>query len=178
MILSQQEQELCEFLRIHPQAHGLRYGDAASRSLQQILFKSLVGDNDQYMRLLFPRGPPSLDSKWNLREAQGAVEGTEYTEAARGKPCGHIFKCGEVTYRCKTCSIDDTCVLCSKCYDASDHPGHMVYVNISPGNSGCCDCGDAEAWRIPVNCAIHTERSNVSSNRLGKQREPAGLPLD
>jgi E3 ubiquitin-protein ligase UBR1 len=57
---------------------------------------------------------------------------------------------------CRTCSLDDSCVLCSKCFDASDHAGHVVLVLISPGNSGCCDCGDAEAWRLPVKCAIHT----------------------
>lgn len=25
---------------------------------------------------------------------------------------------------------------------------------------GCCDCGDAEAWRVPVKCAIHTSTND------------------
>jgi E3 ubiquitin-protein ligase UBR1 len=32
----------------------------------------------------------------------------------------------------------------------------MVLIQVSPGNSGCCDCGDKEAWKIEVNCSIHT----------------------
>ena len=63
----------------------------------------------------------------------------------------------------RTCSLDDTCVLCSKCFESSDHDGHTVFVSVSPGNSGCCDCGDPEAWRIPVKCAIHTPTGDTSS---------------
>jgi len=63
----------------------------------------------------------------------------------------------------RTCSLDDVCVLCSKCFESSDHDGHTVFVSVSPGNSGCCDCGDAEAWRIPVKCAIHTPIGDSSS---------------
>ncbi|KAI9767416.1 MAG: hypothetical protein M1840_005645 [Geoglossum simile] len=51
----------------------------------------------------------------------------------------------------------------------------MVFVNISPGNSGCCDCGDLEAWRIPVKCAIHTELHGQSKDVPGKAREPPPL---
>lgn len=126
---------------------------------------------------MFPEGSRAPKSCWNLRQAQGAVDGAEYTEAARGKACGHIFKTGEATYRCKTCSADETCVLCSRCYDSSDHTGHMVYIAISPGNSGCCDCGDAEAWRLPVHCTIHSEHS-AQSKSAGKSKEPQGLPPD
>ncbi|KAI9824858.1 MAG: hypothetical protein M1832_001463 [Thelocarpon impressellum] len=157
MILSPQERLLCQSLRHLPRLHGYRYDAAAERALLETLFRSLAGHDDQHLRLLFPDGPPTGPAaRWSLREAQGAVEGAEYGPAGRGKPCGHIFKNGEATYRCKTCSIDDTCVLCSRCFDASDHAGHMLFVSISLGNSGCCDCGDQEAWRLPVNCAVHT----------------------
>jgi E3 ubiquitin-protein ligase UBR1 len=44
----------------------------------------------------------------------------------------------------------------------------MIFINISGGNAGCCDCGDAEAWRLPVNCAIHTEGH-------GKGKQPTGI---
>ena len=175
MLISDQEQRLCRLLRDLPAEHNNRYGKEAIQALQRLLFRSLVNNNDQYLSILFNNQVPKERENWILQEAQGAADGAEYTEAARGKPCGHIFKSGEATYRCKTCTLDDTCVLCSRCFEASDHLGHMVYVSISPGNSGCCDCGDVEAWKLPVNCAIH---SAGGSNASGKRKEPARLPKD
>ena len=177
MIFSPQEKHLCQRLRDLPSLHQYRYTPAAHNAVLETLFWSLANNNDDYFRRLFPQGPPSSSTgRWCLREAQGAVDGAEYGPAAQGKPCGHIFKNGEATYRCKTCSIDDTCVLCSKCFDSSDHSDHMIFVSISPGNSGCCDCGDLEAWRLPVNCAIHTA---VPAHMEGLDRNStvdAGLP--
>lgn len=176
MLVSLQEQDLCRHLRELPRRHNYRYTEDATRELQQILFHSLAG-RDEYLSLFFPNGPPTDPAKtWSLRDAQGAVEGAEYTEAARGKPCGHIFKSGEATYRCKTCTADDTCVLCARCFDASDHDGHQVYVSVSPGNSGCCDCGDDEAWVRPVHCNIHTASSTFESKSDGKATEGSALP--
>lgn len=178
MLVSLQEQELCRHLRELPRRHNYRYTDSATRELQQILFHSLAG-RAEYLPLFFPDGPPSdPDQPWSLSDAQGAVDGAEYTEAARGKPCGHIFKSGEATYRCKTCTADDTCVLCARCFDASDHDGHQVYVSVSPGNSGCCDCGDDEAWVRPVHCNIHTGSTTSEAKSAGKARETPALPDD
>lgn len=176
MILHSRERRLCQVLRDLPVKSDYRYNGAVSRALKQVLFRSLVGNNDNYLRNLFQGNLPRNHQEWSLRKAQGMVEGVEYTEAARGKACGHIFRNGEATYRCKTCMVDDTCVLCSRCYQSSDHEGHTVTLNISPGNSGCCDCGDSEAWRIPVNCAIHA--ANSSSNAAGKKKQHAELPED
>ncbi|OAG03734.1 uncharacterized protein CC84DRAFT_1149356 [Paraphaeosphaeria sporulosa] len=178
MLVSLQEQELCRHLRELPRRHNYRYTEDATRELKQILFESLAG-RGEFLPLLFPNGPPTdPEQPWSLRDAQGAVEGAEYTEAARGKPCGHIFKSGEATYRCKTCTADDTCVLCARCFDASDHDGHQVYVSVSPGNSGCCDCGDDEAWVRPVHCNIHTASSTPESDSTsaGKAKEGSALP--
>lgn len=173
--MTTQERQLCEFLRDLPHRYKNRYTESASRDLLYNLFWSLAGGEEKHMKLFFPEGQRPITGPWKLRQAQGAIDGAEYTEAARGKACGHIFKNGEATYRCKTCSADDTCVLCSKCYDSSDHTGHMVYIQISPGNSGCCDCGDPEAWRLPIHCSIHTERDH-ESKKEGKTREAAALP--
>jgi E3 ubiquitin-protein ligase UBR1 len=173
--MTTQEAQLCEFLRDLPRRFKHRYTESASKDLLYSLFWSLAGGREEHMRLFFPEGKRPTTGTWKLREAQGAVDGAEYTEAARGKACGHIFKSGEATYRCKTCSADDTCVLCSRCYDSSDHTGHMVYIQISPGNSGCCDCGDPEAWRLPIHCSIHTERGH-EFKKEGKTREAASLP--
>jgi len=168
MLLTSRERELCEVLRDLPERFTYRYTTQASQAVQQVLFKSLLAGDEQYLRALFRGRLPQQDKEWCLQEAQGIREGAEYTEAARGKPCGHIFKFGEATYRCRTCTLDDTCVLCSRCFDASDHTDHLVNVSISPGNSGCCDCGDQEAWRIPVHCIIHDAKM---SSTAGKKKQ-------
>ncbi|KAF3906006.1 hypothetical protein ABW21_db0204622 [Orbilia brochopaga] len=149
---------LTRVLRDLPLVSQYRYTDDARLRLLEELFASLAGNHREHIKLFFPNGVPLRNGRgyWNLSHAQGAVEGAEYGPAARGKPCGHIFKNGEATYRCKTCSLDETSVLCAKCFESSDHRGHSVFVSISPGNSGCCDCGDSEAWRRDVKCAIHT----------------------
>ncbi|KAK3336220.1 hypothetical protein B0T19DRAFT_32995 [Cercophora scortea] len=173
--MSTQEQQLCLFLLEMPARHKYRYTDEASRDLLSTLFWCLAG-REEHMKLFFPQGGPPRFGNIKLKEAQGAVEGAEYTEAARGKACGHIFKQGEASYACRTCSADDTCCLCSKCFDATDHTNHMVRISISPGNSGCCDCGDAEAWKKPVFCTIHSVWEGDRSK--GKGKAPAGLPED
>jgi E3 ubiquitin-protein ligase UBR1 len=127
--MTTQEQQLCQFLMELPARHKYRYTDEASRELLSNLFWCMMGGRPDYMNLLFPRGGgPARGGTLKLGEAQGAVEGAEYTEAARGKACGHIFKGGEATYACKTCSADDTCCLCSKCFDATDHTHHPLGV--------------------------------------------------
>ncbi|KAI0890602.1 uncharacterized protein GGS22DRAFT_15740 [Annulohypoxylon maeteangense] len=172
--LSTQELQLCQHLIELPRRYGYRYDEAASRDLLYNLFWSMAGGRPENLRLFFPDGKLTPKSTLKLREAQGAVDGAEYTEAARGKACGHIFRAGEASYSCKTCSTDDTCCLCSKCFNATDHAGHMVRISISPGNSGCCDCGDPEAWKTPMFCTIHSEREDDRSK--GKGKEVAGLP--
>ncbi|PTB78148.1 hypothetical protein M440DRAFT_1372473 [Trichoderma longibrachiatum ATCC 18648] len=172
--LSTQEQQLCQLLADLPARFAHRYTEEASRELLTSLFWSLAGGNHEYMRLLFPEGRPSDSLK--LSDAQGAVEGAEYTEAARGKRCGHIFKPGEASYMCRTCGTDETCCLCSRCFDATDHTGHMVRIQLSVGNSGCCDCGDDEAWKTPLYCTIHSDV--VPGSHTDTPRVPESLPED
>ncbi len=79
-----------------------------------------------------------------------AFEGTQEKDY-----CGVIFLKGDVVYSCKDCGIDNTCVMCALCYKNSCHENHDVSFHISEGN-GVCDCGDLEAWKIPLNCKMHT----------------------
>ena len=72
----------------------------------------------------------------------------------RPRPCGYIFRRGDIAWNCRTCQSDSTCVLCDSCFHASDHEGHEVYFHrTSPG--GCCDCGDIEAWKPEGCCPAH-----------------------
>src|SRR5690349_16435509 len=125
------DRKLCRALCDLPRQHSYRYDQKAQNALLEILFRSLTNDRSDYLATLFPQGfPPS----YRLQDAQGAVKEAEYTAAARGHPCGHIFKQGEVSYHCTTCADDDTCVLCARCFDSSDHDGHQVHISPSMGN--------------------------------------------
>ena len=73
------------------------------------------------------------------------------------RPCGYVFKRNDIAWNCRTCQSDATCVICDSCFHASDHEGHEVYFHrTSPG--GCCDCGDAEAWKSEGCCPKHRPR--------------------
>jgi E3 ubiquitin-protein ligase UBR1 len=163
------DHKLGKALRDLPYKFSNRYHEDARHALLEMLFRALTNDRPDYLSALFPAGFPK---SYKLKDAQGKTERAEYTEAARGHPCGHIFKQGEATYHCMTCTDDATCVLCSRCFDASDHEGHQFHISASAGNSGCCDCGDLEAWKRPVKCAIHTASEET------KKEQPSPLPLD
>jgi len=40
------------------------------------------------------------------------------------------------------------------CFKNSNHEGHKVIIKKAYG--GCCDCGDAEAWKKSGFCTKHT----------------------
>jgi len=70
------------------------------------------------------------------------------------RPCGYVFKRGDIAWNCRTCQTDPTCVICDTCFRNSNHEGHEVYFHrTTPG--GCCDCGDAEAWKSSGCCPLH-----------------------
>ena len=170
--ISEEERFLNRILLEQPHTYENRFTTAADRNLRQILFRSLAAQREEYLPLFFPNGLPADQSeKWSLRSAQGAVDGAEYTASAKGTACGHIFKSGESTYHCKTCAADDTCVLCSRCFESSDHEGHMVFISVSPGNSGCCDCGDREAWKRKYHARYILREP---SRNMGVVRDRAG----
>ena len=170
-MFSDLERRLCKALCDHPSRFANRYKPAARDALLEILFRSLTNDRADYLSGVFPNGfPPS----YKLQDAQGIEECAEYSAAAKGHPCGHVFKQGEASYHCMTCTDDNTCVLCSRCFDSSDHEGHQFTISISGGNSGCCDCGDMEAWKKPVNCAIHSLTDQYAEPGL----QPSKLPSD
>lgn len=73
---------------------------------------------------------------------------------SRRRPCGYVFRRGDIAWNCRTCQTDGTCVLCDECFRNSDHKGHdVLFHRTSPG--GCCDCGDPEAWAVEGCCDKH-----------------------
>lgn len=73
--------------------------------------------------------------------------------------CNHRFARNELIFHCKDCAVDETCVLCSKCFQKSDHFGHRVRYYLSQGSGGSCDCGESESWKTPLSCPNHCAAS-------------------
>ena len=69
--------------------------------------------------------------------------------------CDRIFLSGDIIYHCLTCTDDETCVLCSDCFNKEMHRNHEYSYYISSGIGGCCDCGDKESWNVDINCLNH-----------------------
>ncbi|OBA24743.1 zf-UBR-domain-containing protein, partial [Hanseniaspora valbyensis NRRL Y-1626] len=70
-----------------------------------------------------------------------------------GRNCGKGFNQGQPIYRCQECGMDDTCVLCFRCFNPNDHIGHHIMVHTTDDNtSGICDCGDGDAWKSELHC--------------------------
>lgn len=81
----------------------------------------------------------------SLRNAAG--------DGATSGVCGRVWKQDELAYKCKTCERDPTCVVCVPCFRGGNHEGHDFAMIRTAG--GCCDCGDAQAWRPEGFCKSH-----------------------
>ncbi|KAJ3304518.1 hypothetical protein HDV03_002727 [Kappamyces sp. JEL0829] len=71
-------------------------------------------------------------------------------------PCGHVFKKGEIIYRCIDCGLDSTCVMCMRCFKASQHHTHNTNLHYSQGT-----------------CSIHC---NVPGDKLESGSDAQPLP--
>lgn len=99
-------------------------------------------------------------------EGDGKNPLASLTDEATLGTCGHMFKMGEPVYRCLTCGLDETCVLCARCFHSS-HDGltdHDTDMHVSSGVGGCCDCGDLEAWKVDLNCKFHS--SSITADKF------------
>lgn len=114
--------------------------------LRDILFK-VATVNGKYIDWLSDTGIPTKDIKpenWIAHDE---------THSHYGRPCVRKLRRGEPTYRCLTCGLDETCVLCKYCYNEADHVGHNIFVKIGHrDDGGICDCGDHEAWKTQLHC--------------------------
>ncbi|KDN52254.1 hypothetical protein K437DRAFT_243984 [Tilletiaria anomala UBC 951] len=110
------------------------------------------------------RGNVNVSSQGLGASSKAFSLGPEYGPDRKGMPCGHIFREGEAIYRCRDCGHDDTCVQCAPCFNVSNHQGHDIVFSISSDSTGCCDCGDDEAWNKPLGCKYHQSDVYVPSS--------------
>ena len=67
--------------------------------------------------------------------------------------CGTVWGKNVLAYRCRTCESDPTCVICVPCFQNGNHKDHDYSILETGG--GCCDCGDATAWKPQGFCSRH-----------------------
>ncbi|KAK6884920.1 E3 ubiquitin-protein ligase UBR1 [Candida tropicalis] len=136
-----------------------------STGIQHYIFKVLyysATDDGEYLQSLFPN--ISNDEAYHITNIYDVPVTTDQKEPfykqvksdythPPDKACARPFAEGEKVYRCSDCGFDETCVLCSYCFNENDHLNHNVTAYTSRGNSGgICDCGDEEAFTQPLNC--------------------------
>ncbi|KAJ1844046.1 E3 ubiquitin-protein ligase ubr1, partial [Coemansia sp. RSA 2703] len=92
-------------------------------------------------------------------------------------PSWPLFSASLIGFTCRNCSMDDTCVLCTRCFQATDHTGHDTSFSVNSGTGGCCDCGDPEAWKIPLRCRHHSSFEELEEVGLDPIISSAGAPF-
>lgn len=65
------------------------------------------------------------------------------------------FRRPSAHFNIRDCALDDSCVMCARCFHATRHENHNVSFYIAQQSGGCCDCGDQEAWQYPIGCPYH-----------------------
>ncbi|KAE8251404.1 hypothetical protein A4X13_0g4006 [Tilletia indica] len=148
---------------LHLQSCDWKLSEAQKRAAEQERLAAEKGK--QPLRPLDP----------NHTEPDPSLElGPEYGPDRKGMPCGHVFAKGEAIYRCRDCALDDTCVQCAPCFNASVHikENHDVVFSLCEKTGGCCDCGDDEAWKHPLKCLYHDHEQEHPSSSSSRQ------PLD
>lgn len=63
-------------------------------------------------------------------------------------------------YSYSDCALDETCVLCDKCFNFDAHKDHNFWYTIGSDNSGSCDCGEDDSWKNDLKCSHHQSQGN------------------
>ena len=72
-----------------------------------------------------------------------------------GAMCNKPLVKGDMMYKCPSCMVDSTVVLCRECFSASIHTHHAFKAEEVTGPGGFCDCGDLEAFTRYPTCKTH-----------------------
>ncbi|ODV78408.1 ubiquitin-protein ligase [Suhomyces tanzawaensis NRRL Y-17324] len=185
-------QRLKRFLFLLPKTSEFDFSNNVKKELRKQLFLSSTNEG-QYLDWLFPKifkenSPKdqlfeSIDEKleWKFSEyykysiKDAAHQVHNHHAFHPNLACARIFRKGEPIYRCLTCGFDETCALCSDCYDPEVHKGHKVHIIIClRENGGVCDCGDPEAWLNDFDCFYRPQdqESRDNSDKLGLALPP------
>ncbi|TFK38761.1 hypothetical protein BDQ12DRAFT_99504 [Crucibulum laeve] len=146
-------------LEIMPGSRKYVFTPAARAEILSKLYASFMGP---YAHLFLPPLASQVPPHTFLSDFQAS---NSFSGAGKedpiipGRPCSHIFKRGESCFRCKDCALDESCVMCARCFHATDHIDHNVSFFIAQQSGGCCDCGDDEASRVPLGCPYHPPAS-------------------
>ncbi|KAF8992917.1 hypothetical protein BDQ17DRAFT_1432049 [Cyathus striatus] len=146
-------------LEVMPGSRKYIFTPATRAEVLSKLYATFFG-TPAHAQYFLPAGTQQVPANQLLSEVQ---KDSGYFGAGReeddiitpGRGCGHVFSKGECCFRCKDCTQDETCAMCSRCFHATDHTGHNVSFFISQQPGGYCDCGDHEAWREPLPCPYH-----------------------
>lgn len=176
---------LKRFLIDLPAFHDYKLTDEAKKDIRRVLFVSL-SNNGQFLDWLFPQlFSPDVnreeairtlekDLNWlfseyysNVSKSRDPTHNTHNHHAFHSNsPCARIFRRGEPIFKCLTCGFDDTCALCSHCYQPEHHENHAVHISICQReNGGVCDCGDPEAWVNEYYCKYALDDGNYTNFR-------------
>lgn len=188
------ERTLKRFLIDQPTLQDYQLDDNAKKDIRKALFLSL-SENGEHLEWLFPQlytanvdRPMVLrileeNLNWlfadyysNVSKSRDPTHNTHNHHAFHSNsPCARIFRRGEPIYKCLTCGLDDTCALCSHCYQPDNHKGHAVHIAICQReNGGVCDCGDPEAWVNEFHCKYAVEdevHANIRTKMIPKELE-------
>jgi hypothetical protein len=123
--------------------------------------------------------PSGTENETTVNVLRGLLQQAEANHVAsdtmggfRPRPCGYVFKRGDIAWNCRTCQTDSTCVICDNCFRHSNHDGHEVFFHrTTPG--GCCDCGDAEAWKLEGCCDSHRPEGDEVVETTGDDPDEA-----
>ena len=161
MATSSSTEELKRFLLHLPSDSNYVFSQDIRTQIRRACFLA-ISNNGQHLNRLFPnafsnRNDPNSESEalYSLQHMIDVVESeynwlfaNYYKISLKNRdpkhdthnhhafhanlPCARIFRKGEPIYRCLTCGFDDTCALCSHCYQPEYHQGHKVHITICP----------------------------------------------
>lgn len=60
--------------------------------------------------------------------------------------------------------MDETCVLCEKCFNFEAHQDHEYWYSIGTNSSGSCDCGEDDSWKNNLKCPHHQSEKSIEEN--------------
>eukprot|EP00929_Paragymnodinium_shiwhaense_P092362 TRINITY_DN5222_c0_g4_i1.p1 TRINITY_DN5222_c0_g4~~TRINITY_DN5222_c0_g4_i1.p1 ORF type:complete len:2068 (+),score=428.69 TRINITY_DN5222_c0_g4_i1:77-6280(+) len=135
--------------------HGSKPSDELEAAVEEVV---AAGDEDETLRCFSDALDPSL------QRGSGFLQQLARTKGAKCR-CDAVWYGDTIAYGCKTCGLSSASCICVFCFDAGDHEGHDFY--ISRSDYGCCDCGDAHAWKVSGFCKHHTgPRRDVDPTQL------------